>query len=86
MKTETEIREAIEGLRNLTTAQLKQKYREVFGEESRSNHKSSSCSAMIAGDSPARLGTLFALPLAGSEQAWSPRSKARPRRMSQGGL
>jgi hypothetical protein len=39
MRTETEIREEIEGLRNLTTAQLKQKYREVFGEESRSNHK-----------------------------------------------
>ncbi|MGQ9919064.1 MAG: hypothetical protein ACUVS7_16785 [Bryobacteraceae bacterium] len=31
MKTETQIREEIEGLRNLTTAQLKQKYREVFG-------------------------------------------------------
>lgn len=39
MRTETEIREEIEALRNLTTAQLKQKYREVFGEESRSNHK-----------------------------------------------
>ncbi|MCS6954499.1 MAG: DUF2924 domain-containing protein [Bryobacteraceae bacterium] len=39
MKTETEIREEIEGLRSLTTRQLKQKYREVFGEESRSNHK-----------------------------------------------
>jgi hypothetical protein len=39
MKTENEIRQEIEGLRNLTTAQLKQKYREVFGEESRSNHK-----------------------------------------------
>lgn len=39
MRTETEIRVEIEGLRSLTTAQLKQKYREVFGEESRSNHK-----------------------------------------------
>jgi hypothetical protein len=39
MKTETQIREEIEGLRSLTTAQLKQKYREVFGEPSRSNHK-----------------------------------------------
>jgi hypothetical protein len=39
MKTETEIREEIEALRNLTTAQLKEKYREVFGEETRSNHK-----------------------------------------------
>jgi len=39
MRTETEIREEIEALRNLTTAQLKEKYREVFGEETRSNHK-----------------------------------------------
>jgi len=39
MKNETEIREEIEGLRSLTTAHLKEKYREVFGEESRSNHK-----------------------------------------------
>jgi hypothetical protein len=39
MKTETEIREEIEALRNLTTALLKEKYREVFGEETRSNHK-----------------------------------------------
>jgi hypothetical protein len=39
MKTETEIREEIEALRSLTTAQLKQNDREVFGEESRSNHK-----------------------------------------------
>jgi hypothetical protein len=39
MKTETQVREEIEALRSLTTAQLKQKYREVFGEESRSNHK-----------------------------------------------
>jgi hypothetical protein len=35
----TRIREEIEGLRSLTTAQLKDKYREVFGEDSRSNHK-----------------------------------------------
>ena len=39
MKTETQVREEVEGLRNLTTAQLKEKYREVFGEQSRSNHK-----------------------------------------------
>jgi len=39
MRTETEIRQEIEALRNLTTAQLKQKYREVFGDESRSSHK-----------------------------------------------
>jgi hypothetical protein len=39
MKNETEIREEIEALRSLTTLQLKEKYREVFGEESRSNHK-----------------------------------------------
>ncbi|MGE5568768.1 MAG: DUF2924 domain-containing protein [Rhodospirillales bacterium] len=39
MKTETQVREEIEALRSLTTAQLKEKYREVFGEESRSNHK-----------------------------------------------
>ncbi len=39
MRTETEIRQEIEALRSLTTAQLKEKYREVFGEESRSNHK-----------------------------------------------
>jgi len=39
MRTETEIREEIEALRNLPTAQLKEKYREVFGEETRSNHK-----------------------------------------------
>ncbi|MGC8884778.1 MAG: DUF2924 domain-containing protein [Bryobacteraceae bacterium] len=39
MKTETQIREEIEALRNLSTAQLKEKYREAFGEESRSNHK-----------------------------------------------
>ena len=35
----TRIREEIEGLRSLTTAQLKDKYRDVFGEVSRSNHK-----------------------------------------------
>lgn len=39
MKTETKIRQEIEGLRHLSTARLKEKYREVFGEESRSNHK-----------------------------------------------
>ena len=39
MKNETEIRREIEGLRHLTTTQLKEKYREVFGEQSRSNHK-----------------------------------------------
>lgn len=39
MKAETQIREEIEGLRNLTTTQLNEKYREVFGEDSRSNHK-----------------------------------------------
>ena len=39
MKTETEIRQEIDGLRHLSTARLKEKYREVFGEESRSNHK-----------------------------------------------
>src|ERR1035438_1328167 len=33
------IREEIEGLRHLTTAQLKDRYCDVFGEESRSNHK-----------------------------------------------
>lgn len=36
---ETKIREQIEGLRHMTTGQLKKKYSEVFGEESRSNHK-----------------------------------------------
>jgi hypothetical protein len=35
----TRIREEIESLRHLTTAQLKDKYREVFSEASRSNHK-----------------------------------------------
>lgn len=39
MRNETQIREEIEGLRSLTTAQLKEKYHEVFGERSRSNHK-----------------------------------------------
>lgn len=33
------IREEIEGLHHLTTGQLKDRYREVFGENSRSNHK-----------------------------------------------
>jgi hypothetical protein len=36
---DTQIREQIEGLRHMTTGQLKEKYQEVFGEESRSNHK-----------------------------------------------
>jgi hypothetical protein len=31
---ETQIREQIEGLRHLTVGQLKEKYREAFGEES----------------------------------------------------
>jgi hypothetical protein len=35
MKNETEIREEIEALRSLTTLQLKGKYREVFGEQSK---------------------------------------------------
>jgi hypothetical protein len=33
------IRDEIQSLRQMTTAQLKAKYREVFGEETRSNHK-----------------------------------------------
>jgi hypothetical protein len=36
---ETQIREQIEGLRHMTVGQLKDKYREAFGEASRSNHK-----------------------------------------------
>ncbi|HWH58212.1 MAG TPA: DUF2924 domain-containing protein [Terriglobales bacterium] len=43
MKTETKsstgLREEIEALRHMTAGQLKEKYREVFGEVSRSNHK-----------------------------------------------
>ena len=43
MKTETNrstaLREQIEGLRHMTVGQLKDKYRDVFGESSRSNHK-----------------------------------------------
>jgi len=35
----TTLREQIEGLRHMTVGQLKDKYREVFEEESRSNHK-----------------------------------------------
>jgi hypothetical protein len=35
----TALREQIEGLRHMTVGQLKDKYREVFGEQSRSNHK-----------------------------------------------
>ena len=34
-----EVRQQIEELRFMTTGQLREKYREVFGEESRSNHK-----------------------------------------------
>jgi hypothetical protein len=34
MKTEIEIRREIEGPRHLTSTQLKEKYREVFGEDS----------------------------------------------------
>lgn len=34
-----ELREQIEELRKMTVVQLREKYREVFGEESRSNHK-----------------------------------------------
>jgi hypothetical protein len=43
MKTEkvssTAVREAIEALRHMSVGQLKDKYRDVFGESSRSNHK-----------------------------------------------
>ena len=43
MRTETNrttsVREEIEALRHMTVGQLKDKYREVFGESSRSNHK-----------------------------------------------
>ena len=35
----TAVRQEIEGLRHMTVGQLKDKYREVFGEDSRSNHK-----------------------------------------------
>jgi len=35
----TAVRQAIEGLRHLTVGQLKHKYREGFGEDTRSNHK-----------------------------------------------
>jgi len=34
-----EVRQQIEELRFMTVSQLREKYREVFGEESRSNHK-----------------------------------------------
>lgn len=37
--SETKVREQIEALRHMTVGQLKHKYREVFGEASRSNHK-----------------------------------------------
>src|SRR5262245_6656839 len=43
MKTETNrstaLREEIEALRHMTVGQLKRRYRDVFGELSRSNHK-----------------------------------------------
>jgi len=43
MKTETNtstaVREQIEALRHMTVGQLKDRYRDVFGESSRSNHK-----------------------------------------------
>ena len=43
MRTETNrstaLREEIEALRHMTVGQLKDKYRDVFGESSRSNHK-----------------------------------------------
>jgi hypothetical protein len=43
MKTETNrstaLREEVEALRHMTVGQLKEKYRKVFGESSRSNHK-----------------------------------------------
>ncbi len=35
----TALREQIEGLRHMTVGQLKNRYRDVFGESSRSNHK-----------------------------------------------
>ena len=35
----TTLREQIEGLRHMTVGQLKDRYREVFGEDSRFNHK-----------------------------------------------
>ena len=35
----TALAEQIEGLRHMTVGQLKNRYREVFGEDSRSNHK-----------------------------------------------
>src|SRR5205807_9076305 len=45
MRTETKrttaVREQIEALRHMTTGQLKDRYRDVFGEASRSNHKQS---------------------------------------------
>ena len=43
MRTETNrstgLREQIEALRHMTVGQLKDKYRDIFGESSRSNHK-----------------------------------------------
>lgn len=39
MDNTTAVRAEIEGLRHMTVGQLRDKYREVFAEESRSNHK-----------------------------------------------
>ena len=39
MRTETAMRKEIDELSRMTVGQLRQKYLEVFGEESRSNHK-----------------------------------------------
>jgi hypothetical protein len=39
MRNETTVNNEIEALRKMTVGQLKKKYREVFGEESRSNHR-----------------------------------------------
>lgn len=39
MKTHAQIAQEIDALRRMTTSQLQAKYREVFGQETRSNHK-----------------------------------------------
>jgi len=39
----TVLREQIEALRHMTVGQLKEQYREAFGEVSRSNHKQFLC-------------------------------------------
>ena len=36
---EIQVREQNEALKHMTAGELREKYREVFGEESRSNHK-----------------------------------------------